>query len=209
MNSFQRISCAAIDNVLRSFEYNFTETFHFLAVIESQRLLIRGDGAGHFDGISPYIKVIIKFKRKKAVTLAERDEQLAAEIDAIPELNRKEKNISDQAVAEEKAADDDGQEADELEIECLCCYGDYPLSQTRECTPGSGHRVCKQCIYHFVSEQLDGNDSTVFKCIVNADCQHEYSMTLLDQVLSPKLNKRANDRIFREEMKKAGIGSGW
>ena len=56
------------------------------------------------------------------------------------------------------------------------------------------------------------NNASITLCqnsLVNANCQHEYSMTLLDQVLSPKLNKRANDRIFREEMKKAGIGSGW
>ena len=93
----------------------------------------------------------------------------------------------------------------EPKMECLCCCDDYNLSEMRECSPGSGHRVCQRCINAYVSEQVDGNDSAVFKCIVDPNCQNTYSLFLLDETLSPKLRKRANDKVFRAEAKKAGI----
>ena len=93
----------------------------------------------------------------------------------------------------------------EPKMECLCCYGDYNLSEMRECSPGSGHHVCQRCINAYVSEQVDGNDSAVFKCIVDPNCQNKYSLFLLDETLSPKLRKRTNDKVFRAEAKKAGI----
>ena len=84
---------------------------------------------------------------------------------------------------------------------------EYPHAEMKECSTGSGHFVCTGCIYRFVSEQLDGNGSIQFKCIVDADCQNHYSSALLDTALSPKLNRRVNDLVIREEMKKAGINS--
>lgn len=163
-----------------------------------------------FDGIPPRLRVFLRRERpRKNVTLTERDERLRGEIDAIPELNTKEKEVIDLTSDTEDEDSIVVEEVHETEVECLCCFGDYPPSETRECELGSDHRVCKECIYRYVSEQLDGNDSASFTCIVDTNCQNNYSLSLLDQVLSPKLNKRANDRVFREELKKAGIGNDW
>ena len=86
-NSFQRISCAAIDAVLYSSEHKFTDTFRFLSNVESQRSAIDGgDDSGQFDGIPTCIKVFIKQKRpKRTATVTDGDELLCGEIDAIPE----------------------------------------------------------------------------------------------------------------------------
>ena len=204
-NLFPLISCAAIDAVLSSSKYKFKDSFTILRNIESQRNAVNGDGAGQFDGIPSLIKVFIK-RNRPAKKLTAIDERLSAEIDAIPELNTK---VGNHPVGPSSVVGNVQEDVDDATRECLCCYGDYRMSEMRECTSGSGHLVCKDCIYRFVSEQLDGNGSALFKCIVDADCQQKYSLALLDQVLSPKLNKRANDLVFREEMKVAGLGNVW
>ena len=212
---FPRISCSAIDAVLRSSKHNFTDAFHVLSNIESQRLGINGNGAGKFVAeIPPDIKVFLKYDRNENFSVLRLDNEiLIKEIDAIPELNTKASKpppIDLTASTSSEEEDSNGATDEKIGvsfIECLCCYGDFPRSEIRECESGSGHYVCNQCIYHYVSEQLDGNGSVAFKCIVNAECQNTYSLALLDTVLSPKLNKRVNDKVIREEMKKAGINS--
>jgi len=205
-NEFRRISCAAIDTVLQLSEFNFTAAYHFLSKIEDKRGTIYGGGDFQLDGFPVSIKVFIKKDRaEKEFQLT--DKKLIGETDAIPKLklHTKKKNpptVMPVVVEETRYGTIAIVEA---EMECLCCYGDYPRSDMRECKAGSDHFICKQCIYCHVSEQLDGNDSAVFKCIGDANCRHEYSIALLNQTLTPKLNRRANDRIFREEMKKAGV----
>ena len=209
-NSFPRISCAAIDLVLRFYDYNFTNSFTTLSQIKNQRAGIDGNDTGLLPTIPNHIKVFIKSDRRKEKFVLN-DELLRDEIDAIPELHMKDGNrrvvydlTGDDNTVEVYDAVDDGNES---ELECLCCYGEYPPAEMRECAEGNGHLVCKQCIYHFVGEQLDGNGSTKFKCIAEPDCEHTYSMVLLDQALTPKLSTRVNDRIFREELEKSGLKS--
>ncbi|KAL7541911.1 hypothetical protein ACHAXR_012249 [Thalassiosira sp. AJA248-18] len=207
-NSFQRISCAAIDAIIRSSDFKFTDAFNSLTNVMSKHGTIDGDGAGHFDGFPQSIKIFIKQKRPEK-TFQLTNPRLLDEIADIPELNTKQNNrFVDEKVAEEKV--DDAKDP-ELELECLCCYADYLLSEMMECSAGSGHFVCKTCINHFVSEQLDGNDSVTFKCIADAECVHKYPNETLDQdgVLSPRLKDRMNDRVFREMVKEAGLGNEW
>lgn len=233
-NYFLRISCAAIDAVLRTNGFGFTPSFNQLQDIESQRDNIDGDGSGQFARIPPTIKVFIKHNRpKKPVKLcADLDHKLVNEVSRIPQLNtiankptiiRPDTDIeiidlisdddsstegSASAIHEGNRGSSIVQEKEEPKVEdCLCCYMEYPQGEMKECSTGSGHFVCTDCIYRFVSEQLDGNGSIQFKCIVDADCQNHYSSALLDTALSPKLNRRVNDLVIREEMKKAGINS--
>jgi hypothetical protein len=188
--------------VLRFYDYNFTNSFTTLSQIENRRAGTDGDGTGLFPIIPNHTKVFIKsVRRKEAFVL--NDELLRDEIDAIPELNTKDGVEADDAGGINQANNGN----DEAELECLCCYGEYPRTEMRECVEGIGHLVCKQCIYHFVGEQLDGNGSTKFKCIAEPDCEHTYSMVLLDQALTPKLSTRVNDRVFREELEKTGLKS--
>lgn len=215
-NAFPLISCAAIDAVLSSLEYKFTIAFHVLTTVEHQRPGIDGNGAGQFEGIDPNIKVFIKQKRaQKIVDLTDQDELLAREIENIPELNTKAGNIPTIDLAASTSSEEDANGADDKAqgtlIECLCCYGDYQRSEMKECKNGSGHLVCTGCLNNYVSEQLDGNDSITFKCIVDVECQCEYPLTLLEEdgVLAHKLKDRVNDKIFREMVKEAGIDNCW
>ena len=215
-NLFRRISCAAITQVLRTLEYKFTAAFHVLSNIESQRAITSGNGAGEIAGINPTIKVFIKRNRatKYVVLHADRDALLLKEINAIPELNTKNNSYAEHALATSERDDSNSVAKDKSDapiVDCLCCYGEYPLFEMRECTAGHGHLVCIHCINNYVSEQLDGNGSITFKCIVDVDCECEYSMSLLEEegVLSSKLKDRVNDRVFREMIKQAGIENGW
>jgi len=95
-------------------------------------------------------------------------------------------------------------------VECGCCYGDYPPEDMKECLANQGHQVCKGCIYRYVSEQLDGNNSIEFHCIIDENCRHTYHhATVLEQVLSPGLKRRANDAIYRSVVQQAGIEGLW
>jgi len=64
-NFFLRISCAAIDAVLKSNGFGFTPSFNYLKDVETQRDGIDGDGSGQFARIPPTIKVFIKHNRPK------------------------------------------------------------------------------------------------------------------------------------------------
>lgn len=199
-NTFPQISCAAINSVLNHVGYNFPEAFRILSNIQAE--YPDGDGTAAFPSMSSKIKVFLKNERLKKRRYV-RDPKLLEEINGIPELNTKENNPPARLANDPQEGDEEDDE--EGELECGCCYGDYPPEQMRQCSAGTGHKVCKECIYRYVSEQLDGNGSVLFECIVSEECSHIYPITLLDQVLSPKLKKRTNDRLFRAEAKKAGL----
>jgi hypothetical protein len=216
LNTFQRVSCAAIDKILSLCQYNFTRSFHYTSFINHQRTN-NGDGAGQFDLIPEWVKVFIKKNRQKT-HLEVTDETLLGELDDIPALNMKEvgtptkqraatpKKLLEPAIdlTADSSDDDEEEEEKEEEKECRCCFVDYPVSALKQCSAGEGHCVCRDCIQRYVSEQLDGNGSTVFKCIATPDCSCEYPLAFLDQILSPTLKKRANEMVALEEIKKAG-----
>ena len=79
------------------------------------------------------------------------DELLCDEIENILNLHAHEKIATD---AVQIGGDREGHDAAtaELETDCLCCYGEYPRAEMRECKHGSGHFVCNTCIYNYVSE---------------------------------------------------------
>eukprot|EP00986_Skeletonema_menzelii_P004118 scaffold1366_cov155-Skeletonema_menzelii.AAC.26 len=214
VNTFQRVACTAIDVIFLMCKFNFTRSFYYVSVIDHQRTN-NGDGAGQFDLIPKRVKVFIKSNRQKTIVEVT-DATLLGELDDIPELNLKVGTTTKQSVVTPKmsfidltADSSDDEEEKEEEKECLCCYGDYPVSALKQCSAGKDHNVCRECIQRYVSEQLDGNGSTVFKCIVSADCSCEYSLAFLNEVLSPTLNKRANEMVALEEIKKAGGDDVW
>lgn len=217
MNAFPRVSFDAIRAVFSAVAFNFSEAFRRISVLAAQRNG-EDDGKGKFDNIPQHIKVFIKNKRpKKQFDLI--DKQLLAEIDDIPELGKKDaaktpvaqrstavpltrlrqKRLEQTIDLTSDSSDDEGR--DEEEKECLCCYGDYPVSVLNSCD--NGHEVCSDCIQRYVSEQCDGNGSTVFKCIASSDCDCRYSLVFLEKVLSPTLNKRAAELVAMEEIRKA------
>ncbi len=147
------------------------------------------------------MKVFIKKDRpKKQLDIT--DETLLAEIDGIPELNRK--AAGDDGGSKQKrlgasiAIDLTTNSDSEEEKECLCCFVDYIVSDLRYCQ--NNHGVCCGCIQRYVSEQIDGNGSTDLKCIASGDCGCVYTQAFLTQVLSPGLERRTNELIFRRDI---------
>ena len=219
VNTFQRVSCQAIDAILSMCKFNFTRSFYSISVINHQRI-DNGDGRGQFNLIPKGVKVFVKKDRQKT-HIEITDATLVGELDDISELNLKVAATTKQSVVTPKkslkpamtidltADSSEDEEEKEEEKECLCCFGDYPVSALKQCSAGENHYVCRECIQRYVSEQLDGNGSTIFKCIVSADCACHYSLAFLEEVLSPRLKKRANERVALEEIKKAGGGDIW
>ena len=204
-NTFPRISCAAINAVLKDVDFEFTDAFHVLLGIQVAH---ENDDANALSRMPGNInKVFLKARRaKKKFRIQEAS--LLKEIQAIPELKGAKENEPPEMV--EEATEAKAKEDVAALVECGCCYGDYPPEDMKECSANVGHAVCKGCIYRYVSEQLDGNNSINFQCIINDQCHHRYDQSsVLDQVLSPGLKRRTNDAIFRSVVEQAGVEGVW
>ncbi|CAB9518199.1 protein ligase RNF216 [Seminavis robusta] len=208
-NTFPRVSCAAITAVLDHVEFSFSDAFGLLTMMDGcfpDNDMAKATVLSRVV-IPAKIRVFLKNNRTKnnKKRFYIRNAALQAEIDAIPQLRAKENKVPVEVIVVDDDDDDDVTKENDGEVECGCCYGDFRRSEMSECSGKSGHLVCSECIYRFVSEQLDGNDSVQFQCIIHQDCKHVYTNALLDQVLSPKLKQRTNDRIFREVVKQSGL----
>lgn len=206
-NTFPRISCAAINAVLKHVDFEFTDAFHILHGIQVAHE--NDDDANNaFPRMPSNIKVVLKGPRvKKKFRIQEAS--LLKEVQVIPALNETKENEPPRVVDEE-ATEAKAKEDDAALVECGCCYGDYPPEDMKECSANVGHAVCKGCIYRYVSEQLDGNNCINFQCIINDQCRHRYDQSsVLDQVLSPGLKRRTNDAIFRSAVEQAGVEGVW
>ena len=213
-NSFPRVSCAVINAVLHHVEFEFPEAFALITMriqpCFPNDLLAKASCRRFI--LSDKIRVFLKHDRPQK-RLNIRNATLRAQINDNAELNQKENKSAQAPVIIDflDIEDDDDRkpparnlEAEE-EVDCGCCYTEFPRRELRACSGNPDHLVCQECIYRFVSEQLDGNGSVNFQCIVHPDCASVYTHSLLDQVLSPKLKQRTNDAIFREEVKAAGL----
>ena len=84
-NTFPRLSCSVIDLILRNHNHNFTLAFRQLSAINNE----------HFNSaqvVPKSVKIFIKSNRpNKQFDIT--NEALLAEIDSIPELNRKATNL--------------------------------------------------------------------------------------------------------------------
>lgn len=183
-------------------DFDFPQAFRLLTIISiAHPNEDEAKANAHEVAFSAKTRLFLKYDRPKK-RFCPRDATLLAQIDEIPELNTKENNPLAPALVDDNNGED---VAEEFTFECGCCYGDYPPGKMKECSANVGHKVCVECIYRYVGEQLDGNGSVQFQCIVSDGCNHDYSYAMLDQVLSPKLKKRANDSIFCEQVKQAGL----
>ncbi|KAL3912974.1 MAG: hypothetical protein SGILL_006675, partial [Bacillariaceae sp.] len=203
-NKYRSISCLAINQVMKHVDFNCRDADRLLHRIESTRkdVLDINDIVETlakvrvaFPAMQEIQKVFLKSNRPKK-SFRVTDPTLRRDIEAadVIDLTNDDKE-NDVPPARLK---------DEM-VECGCCYGDYAASDMKECTANAGHKVCKDCIYRYVSEQLDGNNCTEFKCIISQECGQPYHhVNVLEEVLSPRLKKRTNDAILLAAAKEAG-----
>jgi hypothetical protein len=87
---------------------------------------------------------LLHFKKQFEVT----DKELLAELEDIPELNTKggwdskaqplRKTFDQSTIIDLTIVDSESDEEKEEEKECLCCFGDYPLTSLKQCSSGAG-----------------------------------------------------------------------
>lgn len=112
-SAFPRISCAAIDAVLRRSnaprfsDRPFTAAFRLLADVAAQRTAVDGDGAGCFGAIPPHTQVFLRNKRPKK-TVHVTDRRLRDEAESIPELRTPGQGDPSVEAPEEARVDCDG-----------------------------------------------------------------------------------------------------
>ncbi|KAJ3084532.1 hypothetical protein HDU99_000278 [Rhizoclosmatium hyalinum] len=101
----------------------------------------------------------------------------------------------DSAVAVEEESGEDN-------IECGCCYVDYPLAKMTQCD--DGHLFCLECARR-AAENLIGLRKTVISCLDSSGCKFQFPRVEIERFLSPQV-LLGYDRLVQEEnLRIAGI----
>jgi hypothetical protein len=157
------------------------------------------------------IKIVLKTDRKASTTQSPTEPTLVAELEAIPEMCSKENrpiNAKEKVVVEAATK----KVAPEPTLVCTCCFDDECLFQDM-CQCDEGHLVCKECLRHYVEEQLDGKGVGHFQCMdMEAKCSATYSSIQLERAFSPKSLQKVEEKVFRFDFEKAsmdGMDDGW
>eukprot|EP00842_Homolaphlyctis_polyrhiza_P006997 jgi/Hompol1/887/HPOL_002591-RA len=77
-----------------------------------------------------------------------------------------------------------GANQDAEEIECLCCFGDYPWSEMTQCE--DGHLFCFNCARQTIQTGM-GLQKTDIKCPDMSGCGFGFSVAELRRFLDPKV----------------------
>ena len=96
---------------------------------------------------------------------------------------------------------------DEMEVECQCCYGDFPFEIMVHCN--NGHLFCSACLRSHVSEELFGNNRDSFKCMSMDGCTEGFEDMMLDKALTPRIRKKTGEHIYRAEIAKLQLDDLW
>ena len=105
--------------------------------------------------------------------------------------------------------EEEQQVGEQLLFDCGCCFGEYEREERVFCSANNNHLACKDCVYNHVSEQIDGKNTTNIPCISDYDCIGTYAVMQLDNILSPKLKARYNERVFLAEINSANMPDLW
>ncbi|KAI8819262.1 uncharacterized protein EV422DRAFT_123217 [Fimicolochytrium jonesii] len=75
-------------------------------------------------------------------------------------------------------------ELQEAEMECGCCYSDYPFSKMVQCE--DGHLFCSECARR-AAENVIGLRKTEFKCLSSHGCVYGFSQASIQEFLPEKV----------------------
>jgi E3 ubiquitin-protein ligase RNF216 len=91
---------------------------------------------------------------------------------------------------------------DQPEVECGCCYADYPSTQITTCV--DGHVFCLECAKR-AAQNVIGLRKTELKCISTDSCKFDFSMHEIQRFL-PEKEFRAYEVLLQEkEISKANL----
>ncbi|KAI9456529.1 hypothetical protein BJY52DRAFT_553150 [Lactarius psammicola] len=88
------------------------------------------------------------------------------------------------------------------EIECGCCFSNYPFSEMAQCT--DTHLFCKSCVTSYVSTQL-GEQNSNLRCMDLSGCKMTFPDSELRRILPEKLFGLYEDIRQRRDIEQAGI----
>ncbi|XP_064624120.1 uncharacterized protein LOC135485687 [Lineus longissimus] len=86
--------------------------------------------------------------------------------------------------------------------ECPCCYEDECLFEDMKACV-DGHLCCAECVRRSAEENI-GSSKLTFPCL-HGDCEEEYTMKTLQEVLPSNVFSGLLNKIQEEEVKQAGI----
>ncbi|PPR00601.1 hypothetical protein CVT24_005442 [Panaeolus cyanescens] len=98
--------------------------------------------------------------------------------------------------------DEEGVEG-EAEIECGCCFCEYPFSQMVQCP--EAHLFCKTCLTTYASNQLSSLSCAINCMSSNPPCEQPFPPSELRRVLPENLLKLYDRVKQQDEIAKAGL----
>jgi TRIAD3 protein (E3 ubiquitin-protein ligase RNF216) len=94
-------------------------------------------------------------------------------------------------------------EEDGADIECTCCYGDYPFDEMVQCT--EGHLFCRDCLRKYAEETVFGKGQTDLHCLDGSGCKALFPHNQLEKSLGTVTYNKIMDRLADIEVRQAGI----
>jgi hypothetical protein len=211
--TFPRLSVDAIRGTLEEKRFQFTPAFEILSRINIIDGADKGEERALILADAPFLKhvkrIVLKGPRPRRMPrLHIADPALVEEVDAIPEMNKKENRAPNTKVEEEKVKQEVA--AREIEVTCECCFGDEPTKTIIQCDQGK-HFFCFVCVRRYVQEQLFGQDTSIVQCIsLEADgCKAGFSTVELTRALTDDVLKAYDIHQTSTEIVKANIKGLW
>ncbi|XP_013384323.1 kinesin-related protein 4 [Lingula anatina] len=189
MNDFPLMKDPYIRTIFEKHKFHFAPTVRELA-----------EEAGDFRGRKKRSEKFLKKRRRQEKLPSEVDEILIKEMLFV----QHEQDIKDYLEEQKKERETKIAEAREKKelYECGCCYDDEVLFEEMV-SCADGHLFCQTCVRRS-SEELIGQTKTKFPCLTS-DCTFEFSTSVLQKVLSPKIFSNLLRRLQEEEIRQADI----
>jgi hypothetical protein len=92
---------------------------------------------------------------------------------------------------------------DIITLECVCCFGDYPIEESCQCK--DGHLFCCSCIRGYVQEEVFGKNSCDLRCLSMESCALGFSNATLEKALPAKVLANYHKLVYQKGVEAAGV----
>ncbi|KAI0083599.1 hypothetical protein BDY19DRAFT_1031916 [Irpex rosettiformis] len=151
-------------------------------------------------GVLPYQRLTsgsaASRSRNKGKQVEKIDEELEREKQWVRMKAVEERTIQDQQIAE------DLQDAEDCQIECACCFSEYPIRKVVQCP--DAHLFCRDCMSSYCETKLGEHDINII-CMDQSGCKLAFTEEELKKVLSGKLLELYYRVKQRKEIEAAGV----
>jgi hypothetical protein len=208
--SFHLLSVASIRKVYAHVKFRFLPANEILSSISL--LANRPNFDRHILQVAPFllgtepaIQIVLKTPRK-VVHVGVRDPILRQEVNnmhAAKENSKSGRHVAVAKVPSVTLKDPPPLAPAIITLECVCCFGDYPIEEICQCE--DGHLFCCSCVRGYVQEEVFGKNSCELHCLSMDGCALGFSDAMLKKALPAKVLVNFNKLVYRKGVEAADV----